>query len=168
MGENITMAHFSQKLSMWLAEKSCWAMVPTAQGWRFCISDVCHVLTAEIRLATSSISCSPPLHFLVIPTYISLSLAKRVQAGHPRTAQFNYSQLRWSRCQILALIWKTNRAVAWWNMLDLITGRGGIHRETQTRKGRSVWLITLQQTNMICASTKLWSFKDFNKRSIII
>lgn len=132
MGENITMAHFSQKLSMWLAEKSCWATVPTAQGWRFCISDVCHVLTAEIRPATSSISCSPPLHFLVVPTYISLSLAKRVQAGHPRTAQFNYSQLRWSRCQILALIWKTNRAVAWWNMLDLITGRGGIHRETDT------------------------------------
>jgi len=31
------------------------------------------VLTAEIRPPTSSSSCSPPLHFLLIPTYISLA-----------------------------------------------------------------------------------------------
>lgn len=63
-----------------------------------------------------------------------------MQARNLTTAPFNYSQLRWSRCQLLDLIWKTNRAVAWWNMLDLITG--GVHGESQTRQRCSISSIT--------------------------
>jgi len=131
--------------------KELWPRAQAAQGWHFCISDVCHVLTAEIRPPTSSSSCSPPLHFLLIPMYISLAAYS--------TTQFNYSQLkRWSRCQLLALIWKINHAVAWWNMSDEICWiwsleDEGIHRERQTWKGCWIWLIT--QNHMVSIMKKV-------------
>lgn len=134
------MAHFSQKLSMWLAEmaaeKSCdqgrrqpkvdtFVSAMFVMCWQQRLDRPLQALPALLLYTSSS------AQRIYLSQRTALNMRRR---GHFRTAQFNYSQLkRWSRCQLMALIWKINHAVAWWNMLDLITGRGeDPPRETDT------------------------------------
>ncbi len=73
MGEDITMP---QKPSVWLAEmaseKSWWATRHPKVD-RF-VPAMFVIRWQLIRSATSSTSCSPPLHFLLIHIYLSIFL----------------------------------------------------------------------------------------------